>query len=71
MSSIVKRLRHAWEQVGMIDGFEDGLLDLSCVLEIAKLRLEEASFSPKPQSRGHALGHVGHIDRPSALQVNA
>jgi hypothetical protein len=53
----------------MIDGFEDGLLDLSCVLEIAKLRLEEASFSPKPQSRGH--GHVGHIDRPSALQVNA
>jgi hypothetical protein len=56
MSSVAKRLRHVWEQVGMIHGFEDGLLDLSCMLEIVKLRWEEASFSPKPQSRGHAWG---------------
>jgi hypothetical protein len=50
MSSVAKRLRHAWEQIGMIHGFEDGLPDLSCMLDVAKLRWKDTSFS---QSRSH------------------
>jgi hypothetical protein len=57
MSSVVKRLRHVWEQVGMIHGFEDGLLDLSCMLEIAKLRWEEPAF---PQNRSHVVTLGAH-----------
>ena len=55
----------------MIRGFEDGLPDLSCVLEIAEPQWGEAGLFPNTVVTWSRLGHVG-VRRLAfyALQVN-